>query len=146
MQRPGLLGSSLRGLRLYPQRQKNLPLAQRAELTAALQKPQWYLCVHLPGVLDRLRNHCVFCNQWLSHRSGALENHLKAHHPEHYRRQKDVRSLCRTTPTVKFSPCSACGSCFAAGTKHSVFGSAASGLPQVGHELRYQGPTPYFSE
>ena len=122
----------------------NLPLAQRAELTTALQKPQWYLYVQLPGVLDRLRNHCVFCNQWLSHRSGALENHLKAHHPEHYRRQKDVRSLCRTTPTVKFSPCSACGSCFAAGTKTSVFGSAAFGLPQVGYELRYQGPAPYF--
>ena len=116
------LGSALQSA-AGPQQQSSptehaQPLCQRRDLQKAIQAPNWYLAFRLPGVLSRLKHHCVFCDRWLSDRSGSLENHLKAYHPEVYCRQKDVRSMCRTTSIVKFSPCEACGSCFSASSKH----------------------------
>ncbi|OLP97703.1 hypothetical protein AK812_SmicGene19925 [Symbiodinium microadriaticum] len=65
---------------------------------------------------ERIRNHVSFAIsgsrtavtlQWF------LESHLKAHRQEHYayQRQKNVRSMCRLIPIVRFSPSEA-------GTEH----------------------------
>ena len=95
-----------------------LPLCRNRSLLHVIKTPTWYLAFRLPGISQHLRHHCVFCDRWISHRSGALENHLRSQHPIIYRRQKDVRSICRTTWVARFSPCEACGSAFAKGTKH----------------------------
>ena len=95
------------------------PLSMDAELCRELLRPQWYYMLRNPDIKQRLQHHCIFCGQWISKRSGALENHLRSAHAAAYQLQPEVRSICKTVPIVRQSPCEVCGSAFASSSKHA---------------------------
>ena len=95
------------------------PMSMDAEICRELLRPQWYYILRNPDIKQRLQHHCIFCGQWISKRSGALENHLRSAHAAAYQLQPEVRSICKTVPIVRQSPCEVCGSAFASSSKHA---------------------------
>ena len=65
-----------------------------------LQGPQWYKLIKVPYIKELLLSHCACCGQWISDRSGSLENHLKSAHPNDYKTRTDVRSVCQVVPAA----------------------------------------------
>ena len=82
------------------------------EHLSKLQGPQWHKLAMHTAYKSLLKHHCSFCGQWISERSGSLENHLKSAHPGIYQTQKEVRSICQTVSVACTSPCSICGMVF----------------------------------
>ena len=89
--------------------QRDTPIAERADVLALLPQHNWKGILWLDGVKEQLRNHCIFCAQWVSSAPGALNRHVFALHPFQSRHSADASAQSLTLREGQQRPCGACG-------------------------------------
>ena len=89
--------------------QRDPPIAERADVLALLPQHNWKGILWLDGVNEQLRNHCIFCAQWVSSAPGALNRHVFTLHPLQSRHSADASAQSLTLREGQQRPCGACG-------------------------------------
>ena len=85
----------------------DIPLFDRPSFQLQLRRG-WRQALTDPSHLAKLKEHCVFCNQWLSVKGPGVKQHHRLAHPERWKLKDDANSLCATAGSAATRPCTFC--------------------------------------